>query len=188
MFQPFNAEKAVQAIGVLLRCHRHSVATKLRILKLLYIADREGIKEIGRPVLGCRTVAMDHGPLHSAVLDLINGEHIAEPLFSKYFEKFDYFVELSRDRDPGVGRLSRFEIEKLQEVCERYAVVSDWDLAHKVTHSFPEWIDNQRPGTSATIPLEHIIAAVGRSTDQVNILKDLADEVRADELFGQHSL
>ncbi|MEX2119930.1 MAG: Panacea domain-containing protein [Pirellulales bacterium] len=185
MFLRFEAEKTIQAIGVVLRCHALSIASKLRILKLLYIADRESLAETGRPILGSRVVAMDHGPLHSQVLDLINGEHIDEPLFSEHFEKWGHTVRLSKD--PGVGQLSRYDIEKLQDVCERYSAKSDWDLTHGITHSFPEWKNNYSEGTSKIIPLEDIIDAVGRSSDKDVILQDIADEIRVDDLFGEKS-
>jgi len=102
-----------------LRSHPHWFASKLRVLKLLYIADREALAEVGRPILGYRTVAMEHGPLHSSVLNLIDGEHIDEPAFSAHFDKFGYMLQMSHD--PGVDRLSRFDIEKLQAVCEKFA-------------------------------------------------------------------
>lgn len=186
MFFPFDTQKTIQAIGVLLRCHRFSIASKLRILKLLYIADRESIKEAGRPMLGARAVAMDHGPLHSAALNLINGEHIDEPEFAQHFDKFGYMVQLCAD--PGVDRLSRYEIEKLQEVCERHGADNDWKLSHVITHSFQEWIANFQPGTSTTIPLESIIDAVGRSEDKQSIMQELESEIRADQWFEGRSL
>jgi hypothetical protein len=39
----------------------------VRLLKLLYIADREMMAEAGAPVTGDRAVAMDHGPVLSHV-------------------------------------------------------------------------------------------------------------------------
>lgn len=184
MFFSFDSTKAIQAIGVLLGCHHCAMASKLRLLKLLYIADRESLQETGRPILGSRVVAMDHGPLHSAVLDLINGEHVDEPRFSEHFEIFGYMVQ--RQKDPGVGRLSRYEIEKLNELCERYASMSDWDLAHEVTHAFVEWKAHYCEGTSRTIPLEAVMDAVGIG-NKAEILRDLEREQETDLLFGEPS-
>jgi uncharacterized phage-associated protein len=81
MYLRFDSQKAIQAIGVILRNHPHTWASKLRILKLLYIAERESIQETGHPIIGSRVVAMDHGPLHSRVLEMINGADISEPIF-----------------------------------------------------------------------------------------------------------
>lgn len=186
MYLKFDSEKAIQAIGVILRNHPHRLAGRLRILKLLYIAERESIMEIGHPLVGSRVVAMDHGPLHSRVLDLINGADMAEPKFSAHFFRLGYLVEMTED--PGVGHLSAYEVEKLQEVCERYAAVNDWTLAQEITHGFKEWSDRYRKGTSTPIPLEDIIEAVGRGEDKEAILADLRGEINADVAFGAPSL
>jgi len=186
MFLPFDSQKAIQMVGVILRNHRASIASKLRILKILYVADRESIRDTGYPMLGSRVVAMDHGPLHSAALDLINGEHIDEPQFSQHFEKFGYMLQMSKD--PGVGRLSRNDIEIIESVCQRYASVGDWDLAHDITHSFDEWKACHSAGTSTTIPLEAIIDAVGRAADRNQIIEDIRLEKMAESAFGERSL
>jgi uncharacterized phage-associated protein len=46
----------------------------VRLLKLLYIADREMMAEAGAPITGDRAVAMDHGPVLSHVYDLVKGK------------------------------------------------------------------------------------------------------------------
>lgn len=181
----FETQKVIQAIGVLLRNEHAQTASKLRILKLLYIADRESIKETGRPIIGSRVVAMDHGPLHSEVLNLINGQHIDEPDFSRNFQKVGYLIE--QVKDPGVGRLSRYEIAKLQESSDRYASLGDWELAHEVTHEFEEWKRNYQQGTSMTICLEDIIDAVGRTAEKDSIIQNVVDETEFDELFESSS-
>jgi len=178
----FDKDKALQAIAVILRAHRLDFASKLRILKLLYIAERECLRDTGRPILGSRIVAMDHGPLHSAVKYLIEGQTSAEPEFSTHFDKFGYMVQLSDD--PGVHKLSQIEIEKLQEVCERYLGINDWVLAHYITHGFEEWKAVYREGTSTTIPLETLLDAVGRENDKQDIMGDLRRSHEADHLFG----
>ncbi len=183
MFRKFDPLKTVQAIAAILRSHRHETASKLRVLKILYIADRENIRDNGFPMFGCRAVAMDHGPLHSVAKDLIDGEHIEEPLFHSHFNRDGYLLQL-KEKDPGVGRLSRCEIEKLQEVCDRVAAMSDWDIAYGITHQFKEWIEKYKKGTSQVIPLEDIIAAVGRAGDQDGILEELRNEYNAIAAFG----
>jgi uncharacterized phage-associated protein len=186
MFLSFDTTKTVQAIGVLLRAHSYCVASKLRILKLLYIADREAIRSAGQPILGTRTVAMDHGPLHSEVLDLINGKHVDEPTFAEFFEKSGYMVKMLKD--PGVGQLSEFEIDELQKVCDDFRNVNDWSLAHDVCHTFKEFKSNHAEGTSSVITLEEIIDAVGQSERKDEILEEIRGHVAADFAFGKPTL
>lgn len=185
MYLRFDSHKAIQAIGVILRSHPHTSASKLRILELLYIVEREAIRDIGHPLIGSRVVAMEHGPLHSRVLDLINGADVDAPRFSAHFSLAGYTVQMTDD--PGVGSLSVFEVEKLQDVCGRYATVNDWQLAQEITHGFDEWKKRYRPGTSTIIPLEEIIDAVGRGPDKAAILDDLRNEINADLAFEAQS-
>jgi hypothetical protein len=49
---PLNVEKAIQAVGVLFRNDRVRRMNYMRVLKLLYIADREALGETGRPIIG----------------------------------------------------------------------------------------------------------------------------------------
>ena len=46
--------------------------TVLQLVKLLYFVDREALLRRGAPVTGDRMVSMDHGPVLSTTLDLIN--------------------------------------------------------------------------------------------------------------------
>lgn len=186
MFFKFDATKAVEAIGVILRNHPGKQASKMRILKLLYIADREAIKEVSRPILGTRTVAMDHGPLHSAVLSLINGEHIDEPVFARYFALNRYIVQMTSD--PGVTKLSRFDVQKLTEVCEKFEMQDDSAIAHAVCHAFDEYKAVCVEGTAKEISLESILDAVNRTADKSAIMADWKSEISADQLFGEPSL
>ena len=182
MFKRLDTRKAVQAIGVLLMQDRSRTLSKMRILKLLYIAERECIGEFGRPLLGAKTVAMPHGPLHSSVLELINGQHIDAAEFTEHFSRFGY--QVAADSDPGVSLLSRAEVTKLRDVSDRHAADGDWSLAHDVTHKFKEWLDNYEEGTSTDIPIEDIIDAVGRGNDKAAIISDLKDSAIADSVFG----
>jgi uncharacterized phage-associated protein len=183
MTQRLDVEKAIQAVGVLLR-REGKKASRLRLLKLLYIADRLSLQKVGAPILGSKIVAMKHGPVHSAVLDLIKGEHIDEPLWSKHFrnEGRDVVLEV----EPGVGKLSRYEIELLGEVVDQRTNLSDWDIADE-THGFEEWqktYPNPSESTSRPIPLELLIAAVGRGADASEILQDLDDSEAFNRFFA----
>ena len=100
MFFRCKTEKAIQAAAVLLRLAADRRMSYLRLLKLLYIADRESLKRSLRPIIGSRPVAMKEGPLHSEVLDLVKGRHVDEPLWSEYIRRDRYEIELVKDR-PG---------------------------------------------------------------------------------------
>jgi uncharacterized phage-associated protein len=177
----FKIDKAMQAIGALLRFHDTKEMSYVRMLKLLYIADRESLKETGRPITGDHIVAMEHGPVLSGVFDLIKGQHSAWKAWSEHFKKSGYRIELTSD--PGNGKLSRYEIGKLRELAERYADKSEWDMI-EIVHTFEEWKRNDPGKSSKPIPLEHILEAVGRAGDKDAIMQDAHDQAAFDRLFS----
>ncbi|MCG8584489.1 MAG: SocA family protein, partial [Pirellulales bacterium] len=140
----FDATKAVQAAAVIARLEGKRIS-RLRLLKLLYIADRESLKTRGSPMLGSKSVAMDNGPLHSDVYDMIKGTHAAAPRWSRYFTNTGRDVRITRE--PDNSALSRFEVELITEVVERHRDIDDFQLS-VLTHQFEEWATHQQQGTS----------------------------------------
>ncbi|HKI37736.1 MAG TPA: Panacea domain-containing protein [Gemmataceae bacterium] len=180
----FNVEKTIQAIAAFLHFHGSTEMSYLRLLKLLYLADRESLKEIGRPITGDRVAAMKHGPVLSGVYDLIKGEHTAWPLWSQFFRSKGYRVEMVQD--PGNGRLSKYEIGKIRELTERYAEQNEWDLV-EIVHRLEEWRRNDPGDSSKPISLDHILEAVGRAADREAILQDARDQAAFERLFAEEA-
>ena len=181
MYFDFGTRKIIEASAVLLRGEGRRRMAYFRLLKLLYIADRESLKETGRPIIGTKPVAMDYGPVHSKVLNLVKGTHYDSPAWAEFITKDGYSIELTGD--PGVLSLSRYEITKLGEVLERYRDIDDFDL-FRITHDFPEWLGNHREGTSVAISLKDIADAVGRGGDLEEILSEAKQEKELDRLLG----
>ena len=182
-----EAAKVVQAAAAITRREGGQAIDRLRLVKLLYIADRRAIQERGMPLLGSRLVAMKNGPLHSEVLDLLNGRHVEEPLWSAHFESDGYKVLLRND--PGVGLLSKQEIDLLNETVDRFLAESNWDVVEH-THEFEEWrknYPNPSESTSREIPLADVIEAVGRHRDKEAILQDAQDKESYDQFFSSAS-
>jgi hypothetical protein len=127
---------------------------------------------------------MKHGPLHSEVLDLINGEHIQEPAWSRHFRNVGRNVVLQHE--PAVGKLSRQEVELLNQVVDERINREDWDVAIE-THGYKEWRDvypDPEENTSRPISWAMLIDAVGRTTDKDAILQDMADSDAFDRFFA----
>jgi uncharacterized phage-associated protein len=183
MHQKFNSEKTIEAAAVIARYEGKRIS-RLRLLKLLYIADRLAIKRRGRPLLGSKSVAMDHGPLHSDIYDMIKGEHPSSPRWSRFFTTIGK-RDLRLTREPENLSLSRSEIDLLNQTAEQYSELNDWQLS-ELTHEFPEWNAAYSGGTSRPIELEDIIKAVDRGDDLESIVQDLADDEAYDRFFERH--
>jgi uncharacterized phage-associated protein len=178
----FNREKAIEAVGVLLRSNRHRRMHFLRLLKLLYIADRESLRDTGRFITGDRPVAMKRGPVLNAVYGMIKGENIGTPTWNKYF-RCDGWELCFASREPSLGELSRYEIEKLTEIARRYEDKDEWGMVEE-THKLPEWSRNNPGDSVREIPLSHILEAVGRAGDLELIEKEEGDRATFDRIFN----
>lgn len=179
----FNAKKAVQAAGVLLDVEGGRMSF-FRLLKLLYIADRESIKETGYPITLSHAAALDHGPILSEIYDLIKGSRADEKEWSTYIKTHGYQVSIIQD--PGRGKLSRFDICKLREISERYEPLSDWEIA-ELTHEYKEYKDNKPiQKSSKPIPIADIINAVGHGEFKDEILNDLRMKAKLDGLIESY--
>jgi hypothetical protein len=179
-----DVAKAVQAAGVILRLEGKT-ASRLRLLKLLYIADRLSFERFGRAIIGSKMVAMKNGPLHSHVLDLLNGKFVGEDRWASCFENQGVLVNLVQQ--PDVGLLARCEIDLLEEVTKKFAEQDDWEIV-ETTHGFAEWqkqYPDPKENTSRRIPVGDILEAVGRGADAKEIAQDHADDEAFNRFFAE---
>ena len=68
----FNEKRTAQAAAFML----HSAGGRLpllKLMKLLYLAERESLRLFGEPISGDKLVSMPHGPVLSKTLDMMNG-------------------------------------------------------------------------------------------------------------------
>ena len=172
----FKYRKTAQAVAHLLRCEPSRQMNYMRLVKLLYIADRESLRETGRSITGDRVVAMKQGPVLSHLLDLIRGLGPEFTDWSRFFQREGYQLRLVGE--PGNGQLCRYDVEKLAEVSDRYSSYGEWDMVD-LTHGFEEWKKNDPGDSSKPIPLKDILNAVGRSED----IDAIENDARTDALF-----
>lgn len=189
MITPFKPLKAAQAAGVILAASNKSSISRLRLLKLLYIADRESLAERARPVTGDAVAAMEHGPVLSHIYDFIKVAdkklHPGSPanVWQAYFTNEGRDVVLTAA--PGNGELSRYEERKLREVTQRFLKKSD-GYVRDYTHKFPEYINNKPEGnTSIPIPVDELLDNVGLGEEKEAILANARAEEAAQRLLSK---
>jgi uncharacterized phage-associated protein len=160
----FDAEKVTEAAAFLLNL-RGGCMHYIKLLKLLYIADREALAEWGIPVSHDNYVSMDHGPVLSQTYNLIrDGGRVWSEYISAPFG--DYEIQLINH--PGKSRkLSLAEENLLRRVFEQYGARNRWDLVDYV-HTFPEWHDPH--GSSIPINLEEILCALDDTPENIEAI------------------
>lgn len=143
----------------------------LKLMKLMYLADREAMREHGFPITGDRFVAMPHGPVLSLTLSHIDGdvESSADGWDSWIGDKADHCVEVIRPVDrEALDELSDADIAVLQQVWDTFGSMTKWqirDYTHDPRHC-PEWRDPQ--GSSHAIRYRDVFRALGMSVAEAN--------------------
>lgn len=176
----FDERKTTAAACYLL--HRAGGSMEyMRLLKLLYLAERRCLELYGRPLCGDVVVAMKHGPVLSTVYDRIKGSGPANSPWRAAIKRDHYTVTLAADLD--LGPLSRAELAVLDEVHDAHAHQDTWTLVDRLHESLPEWM---HPGdTSKPIPPEAVLEALGKAPGEVEAIAASAREAAYfDELFG----
>lgn len=181
----FNQQKAIQAVAFLLK-QKHATKSDnyMRVLKLLYFADRESLKETGNPITGDHFIAMKHGPTLSRLVDLANQREVGNVEWDKYIERDGYDIRLIND--PGNGKLCRYEIDLLKRIWEENRELGEWEVAMK-SEDLPEWKKNNPGDSSRPIPLSDLLEAIGRGDWLEVITKRAAEDAAARHLFGVSS-
>lgn len=70
----FNRQKAIETI--LFFANRVSEPTRLKVMKLIYLADKTSLEKYGRFISGDTYVAMKHGPVPSCSYDLVKSSQV----------------------------------------------------------------------------------------------------------------
>jgi uncharacterized phage-associated protein len=166
-----NEAKAAQAAARFLML-RGQPMSYLKLVKLLYFADREALLRWGRPITTDCYVSMDKGPVVSRIYDLIADglpPDIRSPWTDLISPPENYEVALLQSPPPD-DELSRAEEEMIDEIFARYGGKSRWELVD-MSHSLPEWHDPE--GSALPITIEEILVRGG--TPEVEAQSILAE-------------
>lgn len=145
----------------------------MKLIKLMYFADRAALLRWGRPISTDRYVSMDRGPVLSRVLNLASEDHGHSSVWSDSIsDPSNYEVQLKADA--GTDELSKAEIELLTEIFEKHGARSRWELVD-LAHELPEW----RNPNGGAIPIEYrdILKAEGRTDSESAAVESELDEL-----------
>lgn len=165
----YREDKATQAAARLLKL-RGGKMSHLKLIKLLYLVERESLARFGVPLAYDTYVSMPHGPVLSSTLDRINTREAYQGGYwdSVIAPKANHEVSL---REPDVvpnDQLSPAEEALIDEIFGRYGSLTRWQLVD-FTHTLPEWTDPQ--GSSIPISPDEILRSEGYSDDDIEQMK-----------------
>ena len=161
----YEPRKAAQLIAYRIMMAGGQSLNVLKAVMLVYLVDRESLRQFGFPVLDERRVSMPHGPVNSSSYSHINGEYDLEACgWSDFLEDNEHHqIALARPdlALEDLDELSDADIACADAVWERFGHMNQWQL-RDWTHdprNVPEWEDPN--GGSAEIPLRRILHAAG---------------------------
>jgi uncharacterized phage-associated protein len=179
----YNPEKTAQAAAHLIGLGGGRL-NYMKLIKLLYLADRGSLGKWGRPITGDRFFAMPHGPVLSKVYDQImagpDPRVEADPWF-RLIRKDNYDVALLSENPPR-GDLSQREVNLLCSIFEEFKGMDHWQLRDYCHAELPEWEDPK--GSSYPISFEKVLCVLGKTEEEI---KAIAKEAAFDD-FAQQTL
>lgn len=134
--------KIVQAVCYIL--DRTGKADKLKIVKLLFLADKCHLIRYGRTITGDDYWAMEYGPVGSATKDVLTFDKDFGSNELEYASTFlkkvgEHEIDVLAPCNPeSLDLLSETDVEALRIVVEKYGHLSTHDLILH-THRYPEW-------------------------------------------------
>ncbi len=142
MLLEFDHKKATQVINYLAKKGSGKI-DKLKLIKLIYFADRYHLRRHGRPILNDAYYAMRLGPVGSSVKDIAElSSGFLDDNERAYANKFiapiieDNLVVSIADVDLDV--FSKSEIEALDFVYDEFGNQTETALIN-AAHRYPEW-------------------------------------------------
>lgn len=165
-----DERKAAQAAAFLIK--KHGVPLSFfRLIKLLYLADRKALLEMGAPLTGDIMVSMDKGPVLSTIYNIIKGRQSSAEWSNLINPPIDHLLSL-RNNDPPTDELSEYDIEILECVYKRYAYAQN---LVQYLHMLGEW-KNPR-GSVLPINPQDILVAEHRSAEEIKRVAEDAEDL-----------
>lgn len=168
----YTRQRAAQIAGYFLVKEGSRRMAYMKLIKLMYLADREAFARLGRPISDDRLVSMPRGPVLSATLDLLNGT-VESDDWSQWISAAARFqVELAKDvidRD-SFDEISNAELGILDSVWKEFGHMTQFELQDWTHQNCAEWVDPN--GSSKPITKESILKALGRNPEQVKAIVD----------------
>lgn len=158
----------------------------LKLMKLMYLAERESLHRYGEPITGDNFYSMNHGPVLSITLDHMNNfiESEEDGWESWISDREDHMLALrvSEDPTPKLLQLCDADLEVLESVYKEFGQYTGVELRHLTHKICTEWEDPNY--SSIPIPYSRVLKCVGHDPDvAMEIDQKIAEQRRIDDIF-----
>jgi antitoxin SocA-like protein len=176
---PYDPSKAAQATAYLAHLYQDGQIDLFRAVKLIYLANRMALIDIGRTITGDRLVNMDQGGVPSETYDALKIEADEDSLREPWSEFLEPVPEKAYKFRPKVQPsdlldLSDYELAVLKKVFNTYAYLKHPELVHFM-HSLQEY-KKPNPGGQLPIELAEILRNASKSSEEIEEIGIQAEE------------
>ncbi|MBO6512098.1 MAG: SocA family protein [Roseibium sp.] len=155
----FETKKAAQLVAFFCSKQGGEIDV-LKLVKLVYLADRAFMAECGYPITNDKHVSMPHGPANSITLNLIDGNIEDEDWDDLVSDREGHKIALHRElTDDDSDEFSDAEINCLENVWAEFGHMTKYEIRDWTHENCPEWEDPN--GSSTPIPSSRILHFLG---------------------------
>ena len=180
----FNEKKVAQMAAFFLG-KSMGMMPVMKLLKLLYLSDRESMNRYGEPITYDAMVSMPNGPVLSRTYEFINGaaRSMPEGWESWISDRENHKVSLRREvvRDD-LLELSDSDLDVMDSVWLQFGKMDQWQLSNYTHFYCAEWQDPH--GSSKPITYQDVFKALGKdATIAAEMQDDILANKQVDRLF-----
>jgi uncharacterized phage-associated protein len=172
----FSERKAAETAAFLLHKAGGSLPL-IKLVKLIYLAERLSFSKYGEPLTGDKLVSMDHGPVVSRIYNHMNGALPSEEggwdtWVSDRANNMLTLRDSSMIRSPeqDLMSLSDSDIDVLNAVWSEFGHWDKWVLVKYTHDNLPEWEDPE--GSSKPISYSRLFEVLGFGGDHATELME----------------
>lgn len=156
----------------------------LKLVKLMYLAEREAMRRFLLPIVGDDIFAMRHGMASSKTALLAQGKGEAVGEWNQRIVRTAQGLGIRKGVSTGsLDCLSEDDLGVIQWVWDRYGDKSQDELIHAVHHRLPEWIEHwgnvvDRKTHAVLVPYETLYMTICKGLNEADA-RYLAQDYRA---------
>lgn len=179
----FSSERVAQIAAEFSRLEGGSMNV-LKLVKLIYLSDRLSMERYAAPITYDRLVSMDHGPVPSRTLNLINGFESGQ--WDRWLtgrENHRVAVTSMDFNRRDLDELSDADMEIIGEVWEEFGGMDQWELSEYTHNHCPEWRNPH--GSSLPIHERQIFRSFGWSREEaIQAQQSIQEQRKLDHIFS----
>lgn len=176
----FNVRKAAQ-VSAFFALKQGGQIHVLKLVKLIYLSDRNFMRRYDVPIIGDKLVSMDHGPVNSLTLNYVNGTAESADWDAFMADRAGHMVALSNDEltDDMLDELSDAEMRVLEETWNEFGHMDRFEIRDYTHRHCPEWDDPH--GSSTPLRYAHVFKFLGKANSA-----ELEDRVIAERRIAAY--